>query len=333
MGERRSARFVVACTGFGSKPYIPDIAGMDAFSGVCVHTGLWPQEGLDLSGKRVAVVGTGASGVQVIQEAGREAAHLTVFQRTPNTALAMQQKPIDTATQEAWKPTYPALFAERDASDGGMYDMDPDMRATCEVSDAEREKVFEAAWQKGGFQFWIPFSDTLSDERANRLTYDFWRAKVLPRINDPKLAEKLAPGRAAASVRRQTTLGSSSGITRCSTRTTSAWLIWRRTPIEAISPTGIRTTSGEHNLDIIILATGFDAGTGGLTEIDFRDTAGRRLAGHLARAAADPAGHRHSGLPQSAIGLRPSESQRLLERTDGLRGSGGLGHRMFESHA
>ena len=275
-GERLSARFVVACTGFGSKPHVPDFSGIDEFSGVCVHTGLWPQEGLELSGKRVGVVGTGASGVQVIQEAGREAAHLTVFQRTPNTALAMQQRTFDAATQETWKHKYPKWFAQRDASDGGMYDMDPDMRATCDLSDAEREKVFEAAWQKGGFQFWIPFSDTLSDPKANRLTYDFWRAKVLPRIKDPKMAEKLAPAEPLHPF----------GTKRPSleqwyyevfNQDNVSLIDLGEDPIEAITPTGIRTSTTDHALDIIVLATGFDAGTGGLTAIDFRDTRGRRL--------------------------------------------------------
>ena len=276
-GERLSARFVVACTGFGSKPYVPEFPGLDEFAGACFHTGLWPQDGFSLAGKRVGVIGTGASGVQVIQEAGRIAAHLTVFQRTPNLALAMQPQKLDAATQEAWKPKYPEWFAERDASDDGQYDMDPDMRTTCEVSDAERERVFEAAWQKGGFSFWIPFSDTLSDLEANRLTYEFWRAKVLPRIDDPEVAEKLAPAEPPHPF----------GTKRPSLE---QWYYevfnqdnvdlvdLRDDPIEAITATGIRTASSDHALDIIVMATGFDAGTGGLTQIDFRDTRGRRLA-------------------------------------------------------
>ena len=276
-GERLSARFVVACTGFGSKPYVPEFPGLEEFSGACTHTALWPQDGLPLSGKRVGVIGTGASGVQVIQEAGRVAAHLSVFQRTPNLALAMQQQKLDGATQQAWKLKYPEWFAERDASDGGMYDMDPDTRATCEVSDAERERVFEAAWQKGGFKFWIPFSDTLSDVEANRLTYDFWRAKVLPRIKDPAIAEKLAPAEPPHPF----------GTKRPSleqwyyevfNQDNVTLIDLGDDPIEAITATGIRTATSDHALDVIVMATGFDAGTGGLTQIDFRDTSDRRLA-------------------------------------------------------
>ena len=331
-GERISARFVVACTGFSSKPYVPDFPGLDEFAGAWHHTGLWPQDGLSLAGERVGVIGTGASGVQVIQEAGRVAAHLTVFQRTPNLAQAMKQQRLDAATQQAWKPKYPEWFAERDASDGGLYDMDPDMRATCEVSDAERERVFEAAWQKGGLAFWFPFSDTISDPQANRLTYAFWRAKVLPRIDDPAIAEKLAPAEPPHPF----------GTKRPSLEQwyyevfnqDNVHLVdLREDPIESITATGIRTASADHALDVIVMATGFDAGTGGLTQIDFRDTNDRRLADLWRVEYQTHLGIGIPGFPNLLMVYGPPEPERVLEWTDRLRGSGRLGHRVLDPSA
>ena len=113
-GHTALARFFITCTGFAASAYLPDIPGIDDFAGPCHHTGHWPQEGLDLSGQRIGVIGTGASGVQVIQEAGKVAAQLTVFQRTPNLALPMQQRTLDEATQKQMKENYPAIFRQRD---------------------------------------------------------------------------------------------------------------------------------------------------------------------------------------------------------------------------
>ena len=112
-GKTTSAQFLILCTGFAAKPYIPDIAGLDSYKGACHHTGLWPQEGLDFTGKRVAVIGTGASGIQVIQEASKTAAQLTVFQRTPNLTLPMRQRQISKDENAQLKQSFPETFASR----------------------------------------------------------------------------------------------------------------------------------------------------------------------------------------------------------------------------
>lgn len=144
-GSRGKARLLVICTGFGSKPFIPEIKGLGSFGGQCHHTGLWPQSGLDMTGKRVGVIGTGASGVQVVQEASRVAAHLTVFQRTPNTALPMRQRTLDRAAQQQIKADIAERFARRGKVFAG-FDFDFLDKAAFDVSDDERREIYEQLW-------------------------------------------------------------------------------------------------------------------------------------------------------------------------------------------
>ncbi len=276
-GHRVRARFLIACTGFAAKAYLPDFPGLERFAGPCVHTAHWPQQGLDMSGKRVGVIGTGASGVQVIQEAGRIAAQLTVFQRTPILALPMQQRALDAASQRAMKAHYPEWFRRRALSLGGLFDIAPDPRSALEVSPQERLAVFESAWQKGGFHFWVgTFRDILIDREANQLAYAFWRDKTRARIARPALADKLAPAVAPHPF----------GTKRPSleqwyyevfNQANVALVDLREEPIEEITATGVRTASRHCELDLLVLATGFDASTGGLTQIDIRGVSGRSL--------------------------------------------------------
>jgi cation diffusion facilitator CzcD-associated flavoprotein CzcO len=276
-GHRSRARFLIPCTGFAAKAYVPSLPGLERFAGACVHTAHWPQDGLDLTGRRVGVIGTGASGVQVIQEAGRIASQLTVFQRTPNLALPMQQRALDEQTQRAMKAHYPEWFRLRALSGGGLFDVAPDERSVFEVSLDERRAVFESAWQKGGFHFWAgTFSDIGFDMNANQLAYEFWRDKTRARIKDPATAEKLAPTHAPHPF----------GAKRPSleqwyyevfNQESVALVDVREDPIEEITQTGVRTRSRNYELDVLVLATGFDASTGGLTQIDIRGRSGRTL--------------------------------------------------------
>ncbi|MDX1648286.1 MAG: NAD(P)/FAD-dependent oxidoreductase [Myxococcota bacterium] len=282
-GHRVRARFFVTCTGFASRAYVPDFPGLEDFAGPCHHTAHWPQQGLDLTGRRVGVIGTGASGVQVVQEAARVASHLTVFQRTPMIALPMQQRRLDPATQRRMKEHYPEIFRQRDASGGGLYDVVADERSALEVSPEERQAVFERAWQKGGFHFWAgTFSDIMTDPEANRLAYAFWRDKTRARLKRPGLAEKLAPmepphpfGTKRPSLEQ--------GYYEVFDQENVTLVDVREEPIEAITATGVRTARGHHEVDVLVLATGFDASTGGLTQLEIRGTDGRTLAETWAR--------------------------------------------------
>ncbi len=291
-----SPRFLVLCTGFAAKPYIPDLKGLDRFAGVKHHTAWWPQDGLDLTGKRVGVIGTGASGVQVVQEAAAVAAELTVFQRTPILALAMQQCPLDEATQIEMKRDYPARFARRRESFGG-FDLQASGKSALEVTADERRAVFEASWAAGGFSFWAAtFYDVIMNLDANRTAYDFWREKVQARLRDPMLAEKLAPKQPPHPF----------GVKRPSLEQTyydvfnqeNVRLVdLKETPILEVTPKGVRTEEQEYELDILVLATGFDAVTGGLTQIDIRGVEGRTLKEKWAAGARTHLGMASAGFP------------------------------------
>jgi cation diffusion facilitator CzcD-associated flavoprotein CzcO len=290
------ARYLVLCTGLSAKPYIPDLPGLNDFAGERHHTALWPQQGLDMHGKRVGVIGTGASGVQVAQEAAGVAAHLTVFQRTPNLALPMRQKKLDDNTIRRMKEKYPEMFDRRTKTFAG-FDYDALAKSALEVSDDERKATFERLWEIGGFAPWIgSFSDILLNEEANRTAYKFWRDKTRVRINDPAVAEILAPTEPLHpfGVKRPSLeqhfyeIFNQGNVNLVDLRTT---------PIERVTRSGIKTAAGEYELNILVLATGFDAVTGGLTSIDIRGTQGETLKEKWAKGVRAHLGMAVAGFP------------------------------------
>lgn len=294
------ARFFILCTGFAAKAYVPQIEGLDQFAGKWLHTASWPQAGLDLTGKRVGVIGTGASGVQVVQEAGRQAAHLTVFQRTPMLALPMQQRKLDEAAQLHMKASYPDIYRKRRENFGG-YEWTRDERSALEVSPEERRARYEELWAAGGFSFWAAtFADVLGNEEANRTAYDFWREKTYARIKDPVRAEKLAPKEPPHPF----------GVKRPSLEQTYYEVFnqpnvdlvdLHEAPIEMVTPCGVKTRTAEHELDLLVLATGFDAVTGGLTQIDIRGTLGVNLRDYWANGVRTHLGVASAGFPNLLI--------------------------------
>jgi cation diffusion facilitator CzcD-associated flavoprotein CzcO len=295
-GSVTSARYFVLCTGVASKPYVPDLPGLSDFAGERHHTALWPQQGLDMAGKRVGVIGTGASGVQVAQEAAGVAAHLTVFQRTPNLALPMRQTKLDDDTIRHMKETYPEMYDRRTKTFAG-FDYDFLTKSAFEVSDDERQAIFERLWEVGGFAPWLgTFNDIFVNEEANRAVYNFWRDKTRARINNPAVAEILAPAEPIHPF----------GVKRPSleqhfyeifNQHNVSLVDLRTAPIERVTRTGIKTATGEHDLDVLVLATGFDAVTGGLTSIDIRGTQGETLKEKWARGARAHLGMAVAGFP------------------------------------
>jgi len=295
-GSVASARYLVLCTGVSTKPYIPDLPGLNDFGGERHHTALWPQQGLDMHGKRVGVIGTGASGVQVAQEAAGTAAHLTVFQRTPNMALPMRQQKLDDNTVRRMKEKYPEMFDRRAKTFAG-FDYDVLAKSALEVSDDERQATFERLWEIGGFAPWIgSFNDILLNEEANHAAYKFWRDKTRPRINDPAVAEILAPTEPIHpfGVKRPSL---EQNFYEIFNQPNMKLVDLRSTPIERVTRSGIKTAAGEYELDILVLATGFDAVTGGLTSIDIRGTQGETLKEKWAKGVRAHLGMAVAGFP------------------------------------
>ncbi|MDE0805120.1 MAG: NAD(P)/FAD-dependent oxidoreductase, partial [Acidimicrobiales bacterium] len=191
--EPITTRYFVLCTGFAAKAHVPAFTGLADFGGDCHHTAHWPQDGLDMTGRRVGIIGTGASGVQVTQEAARVASSVTVFQRTPILALAMQQRRLTRAEQDEAKAHYPDAFRRRTETNSG-FDFPDSEQSAFDVTDDERRARFEELWADGGLSFWASnYADILVDAAANRTAYDFWRSKVHERVEDPETAEILAP--------------------------------------------------------------------------------------------------------------------------------------------
>jgi cation diffusion facilitator CzcD-associated flavoprotein CzcO len=295
-GSVARARYFVLCTGLGSKPFTPELPGLSDFAGERHHTALWPQQGLDIAGKRIGVVGTGASGVQMAQEAAGVAAHLTVFQRTPNLALPMRQRKLDDDTIRRMKEGYPRAYQKRRMTFGG-FDYEFLEKSASEVSEDERRATFERIWEIGGLAPWVgSFNDLFANEQSNRAAYDFWRDKTRARIKDPAVAETLAPtepfhpyGTKRPSLEQH--------FYEIFNQPNVSLVDLRKTPIERVTRSGIRTTAGEHDLDVLVLATGFDAVTGGLTSIDIHGTQGETLRQKWAKGVRAHLGMAVAGFP------------------------------------
>jgi len=273
-GNSFSARFLITAIGPLSAPTLPRIEGVASFQGRSFHTARWPHDPVDFAGKRVAVVGTGATGVQTIQTIARDVRHLTVFQRTPNWCAPLHNRKIDGETQKTIKAGYPEMF-QRCQETFACFLHTPDERATFEVSDEEREAFFEKLYGEPGFGIWQGnFRDILTDRKANALISDFVARKIRQRVRDPKVADKLVPKNHGFGTRR---VPLETGYYEVYNQDNVELVDITETPIERITEKGIKTSTGEIEFDIIIYATGFDAVTGSFDRIDFRGVGGLRL--------------------------------------------------------
>ena len=257
-----------------STPTLPRIEGRDDFKGASFHTARWPKEPVDFAGKRVAVIGTGATGVQTIQTIAGQVGHLTVFQRTPNWCAPLHNGKIDAETQEKIKAGYPEMFT-RCQETFACFLHTPDPRGAFEVSDEEREAFYEKLYGERGFGIWQGnFRDILIDRKANATISDFVARKIRQRVKDPKVAEKLIPRNHGFGTRR---LPLETFYYEVYNQDNVELVDITETPIERITPKGIKTSDREYAFDIIIYATGFDAITGSFDRIDFRGVGGVRL--------------------------------------------------------
>jgi cation diffusion facilitator CzcD-associated flavoprotein CzcO len=273
-GSRFRSRFLITAVGPLSAPTLPRIEGVDSFQGQSFHTYLWPHEPVDFAGKRVAVIGTGATGVQTIQTIAKSVGHLTVFQRTPNWCAPLHNRPITDEEQREIKAGYPEMF-KRCQETFACFLHTADPRGTFEVSDEEREAFFEKLYGEPGFGIWQGnFRDILTDRKANALISDFVARKIRQRVKDPKMAEKLIPTNHGFGTRR---VPLETEYYEVYNQDNVELVDIKKTPIERITPKGIQTSGAEYEFDIIIYATGFDALTGSFDRIDIRGVDGLRL--------------------------------------------------------
>jgi cation diffusion facilitator CzcD-associated flavoprotein CzcO len=273
-GHDVTCRFVVMATGCLSSANTPDIPGKDDYQGPTYHTGLWPHEGVDFTGLRVGIIGTGSSALQSIPIIAEQAAQLTVFQRTATYAVPAWNRPLDPDEVAKVKANYAEFrAANRQMPSAFGAWLDHPEHATMEVTPEEREARFEERWAHGGLPFLGAFTDLLLDPEANEQAAEFVRERIRRIVKDPAVAERLCPTQVIGCKR----LCVDTGYYETFNRDNVLLVDLNETPIERITPTGIQTTAGEHTFDAIIFATGFDAMTGALLRVDIRGKDGLPL--------------------------------------------------------
>jgi cation diffusion facilitator CzcD-associated flavoprotein CzcO len=273
-GRELAGRFLLTALGALSISALPRIEGIDSLTGRMFHTHDWPHDGVPLAGQRVAVIGTGATAVQLIGAIAGIAADLTVFQRRPNWCAPLHNGPLSTAEMEEIKTRYDEIFAACARTPGGFIH-EPDRRPFFEVPPGERRALWEKLYGEPGFGIWLAnFRDTFINEEANAELTAFMADKIRARVHDPALADKLIPKDHGFGYQR---VPLETGYYEAYNRDDVHLVDVGETPIERITPTGLSTTEDDFEFDIIVFATGFDAITGAYDRIDIRGVGGQRL--------------------------------------------------------
>jgi cation diffusion facilitator CzcD-associated flavoprotein CzcO len=273
-GRSLSCRFLITAIGVLSTPTMPRIDGIDDFQGQSFHTYNWPQEPVELAGKRVAVIGTGATAVQLIAEIADKVGELFVFQRRPNWCAPLHNAPIDEVEMAEIRSRYSEIFELCKKTPGGFIHR-PDRRNLFEVPEEERYAFFEELYASSGFRIWQGnFRDVLMQEEANAEFSGFVAAKIRERVNDPVVAEKLIPKDHGFGTRR---VPMETNYYEMYNRDNVHLVDINDTPIERVTASGLRTSERDYDVDLIVYATGFDAMTGAFDRMDFVGVGGQKL--------------------------------------------------------
>ncbi len=274
-GAEFRAKYLITAVGCLSTANVPDLPGLASFAGRWVHTGQWPHEGVDFSGKRVGLIGTGSTGIQAVPVIAETAAHLTVFQRTANYSVPARNVPLTPEFERYVKENHAAIrHATRSTTNGQHFTIED--RSAFDVTPEQRQKLYEAAWEKGGLQFRATFRDLLADKAANDTASEFIKSKIRQIVKDPATAEKLAGIDHPYAAKRPPI---DTDYFETYNRENVSLVDVRAAPIEAITPSGLQTRDGrEYALDIIVFATGFDAMTGPLLRMNIAGRDGLTLA-------------------------------------------------------
>jgi cation diffusion facilitator CzcD-associated flavoprotein CzcO len=302
-GQTTTSRFLMTAIGILSAHTLPAIPGRDSFKGPAYHPARWPHTPVDFTGKRVGVIGTGATAIQAIPEIGKQAKQLTVFQRRPNWAAPLHNATITKEEMADIKSRYDAIYAHC-ATTPMWFIHQADPRKTLDVTPEEREAFWENLYAQPGFGIWLGnFRDMLVDEKANAAVSAFIAKKIRQRVKDPATAEKLIPKDHGFGARR---VPLESGYFETYNRDNVTLIdIVNDEPIECITPKGIRTTKREHEFDVLIYATGFDGVTGAFDRIDIRGTNGKHLKDAWADSPRTYLGMLAEGFPNMLMVLGP----------------------------
>ena len=301
-GRDLTCRFFIPAIGLLSAATLPRYEGIDSFEGRSFHTYNWPDEPVDLAAQRVAVIGTGATGVQVIGEIADKVGDLTVFQRRPNWCAPLHNGEITPEEMEDIKARYDEIFALCARTPGGFIH-EPDRRPFYEVPPEERLAKWEKLYREPGFGIWLAnFRDIFMDEEANAEFSEFIADKIRSRVNDPVVAEKLIPKDHGFGVQR---VPMETRYYEAYNRDNVHLVDLQETPIERITPTGIRTSERDYEFDIIVYATGFDAVTGSYDRMDIRGVGGRSLRDKWADGPMTYFGMQVSGFPNMIMPTGP----------------------------
>jgi cyclohexanone monooxygenase len=273
-GDVVSTRFCIMATGCLSMPKEIDIPGAARFKGPTYRTSRWPHEGVDFTGMKVAVIGTGSSGIQSIPEIAKQSTHVTVFQRTPNFSLPAQNHPADPAAFADWKKNRAAYRAHARSQGFGVLIIDQHDRNLADFTKAERREEMERRWQNGGFALGGSFADLVTNQSANDEAADFVRERIRSIVENPEVADMLAPTNHPLFTKRPCV---DTDYYATYNRPNVTLVDLTKTPIETITETGVKTTGANCDVDAIVYAIGFDAMTGALNAIEIRGRRGESL--------------------------------------------------------
>jgi cyclohexanone monooxygenase len=311
-GDRWTARFLIMASGSLSVPRLPDIPGIHDFAGRVLHTGAWPDAPVDLRGLRVGVIGTGSSGVQAIPRIATDAAHVTVFQRTPNFVIPARNTPLDDATQNHWKDRYPE-YRDRARYVGTFYEFSD--RPALSVTAAEREAEYARRWAEGGVNFVHAFNDIFTDEAANATAAAFVHTRIREIVKDPDTAEALCPKDHPLGTKR---ICVGTEYYETYNRPNVTLIDLRADPIDRIEADAVVTAQGRHRIDVLVSATGYDALTGALTAIDIAGRDGLRLAAKWAAGPMNYLGLMTADFPNMFVITGPGSPSVLVNMVVGI---------------
>ena len=301
-GETVTAQYVVLATGCLSNARMPEIKGLGSFKGKVYHTGHWPHESVDFTGQRVAVIGTGSSGIQSVPVIAEQASHLTVFQRTANFSIPARNAVLTEEERQWFRAQYPEVrrFA-REVSRNGIYTEIPD-RGALDDGDNERRAQYEARWSRGGLTFMSVYNNLALDMAANDTAANFVREKIAEIVKDPQTAKLLQPDSHPIGTKR---ICVDTDYFAAFNRSNVTLVDIKSSPIEEITANAVRAGGKDHEVDALVLATGFDAMTGSVAKIDIRGRNGQTLNQKWAEGPKTYLGLMSAGFPNLFIVTGP----------------------------